>query len=55
MPQRVICSDCSYVLYEGPVFSPLAEIIQQYTGVCPKCGRPLSFLPLNIDIKTVNK
>jgi RNase P subunit RPR2 len=55
MPQRIICSGCSYVLYEGSVFSPPVEVIQQYNCTCPNCGRKLSFLPLNIDVKPVNK
>jgi len=55
MPQRVICFDCSCLLYEGPDFCPPAEVAKQYGGVCPKCGKKLSFLPLNIDVKSVNK
>jgi RNA polymerase subunit RPABC4/transcription elongation factor Spt4 len=55
MPQRVICHGCSYVLYESAEFSPLCEIIQQCNGICPKCGRNLSFLPLDIEVKPVNK
>jgi len=55
MPQRVICSSCSYVLYEGSVFSPPAEVAKQHGSACPNCGRKLSFLPLSIDVKPVNK
>jgi len=55
MPQRVICSDCSYLLYEGLDFCPPVEIIQQYACICPKCGKNLSSLPLSIDIKPINK
>jgi RNase P subunit RPR2 len=55
MPQRVICHGCSYVLYEGADFSSLSEIIQQCDCICPKCGRKLSFLPLGIEVKPVNK
>jgi len=55
MPQRIICSGCSYVLYEGSDFGPPAEFVRKCGGVCPKCGRILSFLPLSIDVKSVNK
>ncbi|MDR0797544.1 MAG: hypothetical protein LBE70_02335 [Nitrososphaerota archaeon] len=55
MPQRVICHNCSYVLYEGVDFISPDEIIQQYDCTCPKCDRKLSFLPLNIEVKPVNK
>ena len=55
MPQRVICYGCNHLLYEGTDFSNLTELVQSYGCVCPKCGRNLSFLPLNIDVKPVNK
>ncbi|MCL1977961.1 MAG: hypothetical protein FWG55_07685 [Candidatus Bathyarchaeota archaeon] len=55
MPQSVICHGCSYVLYEGVEFSPPDEIIQQYGCTCPKCGRKLSLLPLDVEVKPVNK
>ncbi|MDR2700121.1 MAG: hypothetical protein LBC12_04855 [Nitrososphaerota archaeon] len=55
MPQRVICQGCSYVLYEGTEFNSPGEIIQQYNCTCPKCGKRLSFLPLDIEVKPVNK
>jgi RNase P subunit RPR2 len=55
MPQRVICHGCSHVLYEGLELRPPDEIIQQYNGVCPKCGRKLSLLPMEVEVKPVNK
>jgi hypothetical protein len=55
MPQCVICHVCSYVLYEGTEFNSIGEIIQQYNCTCPNCGRTLSFLPLNVEVKPVNK
>jgi DNA-directed RNA polymerase subunit RPC12/RpoP len=55
MPQRVVCHDCKQVLYEGVELRPPDEIIQQYGGKCPKCGRKLSLLPLDVEVKPINR
>ncbi|MFA5571946.1 MAG: hypothetical protein GX799_01920 [Crenarchaeota archaeon] len=55
MPERVICHDCKHVLYEGSELKPPDEIIQSYSGKCPKCGRKLSLLPLGVEVKPVSK
>jgi RNase P subunit RPR2 len=51
MPQRVICHGCSHVLYEGKDLKPPDEVISQYVGKCPKCGKKLSLLPLDVEVK----
>ncbi|KON31933.1 hypothetical protein AC478_01765 [miscellaneous Crenarchaeota group-1 archaeon SG8-32-3] len=51
LPQRVICSACRHVLYEGPDLKPPDEILQQHDGKCPKCGRKLSLLPIDVEVK----
>ena len=43
MPQRVSCSQCGYVLFEGLELTAPDEIIQRFDGRCPKCGKKLSF------------
>jgi ribosomal protein S27AE len=43
VPQRVSCSQCGYVLFEGLELTPPDEIIQRFDGRCPKCGKKLSF------------
>jgi RNase P subunit RPR2 len=53
MPQRVICHGCNHILYEGAELKPPDEIIRQYEGKCPKCGKKLSILPLEVDVKPV--
>ncbi|MBT0158781.1 hypothetical protein G4O51_02220 [Candidatus Bathyarchaeota archaeon A05DMB-2] len=53
MPQRVICHECHHVLYEGAELKPPDEILRQYDGNCPKCGRKLSLLPLDVEVKPV--
>jgi len=48
MPQKVICSKCGYILYEGMELKTPDEILQQYEERCPKCGRKLSIHPVKI-------
>ncbi|MBC7131088.1 hypothetical protein H5T51_07730 [Candidatus Bathyarchaeota archaeon] len=55
MPQRVLCHECGYVLYEGEELKPPDEILQRYDGKCPGCGRKLAFLPLNVEVEPVNR
>ena len=50
MPQRVICHGCNHILYEGTELRPPDEIISQNGGKCPKCGRKLSLLPLDVEV-----
>ncbi|MEM0313556.1 MAG: hypothetical protein QW056_00465 [Candidatus Bathyarchaeia archaeon] len=51
MPQRVTCNQCGHLLYEGVDLKPPDEIISKYDGKCPKCGRKLALIPVNVDIK----
>ena len=55
MPQRVICHGCNSVLYEGSELKPPDEIISIHGGKCPKCSKKLSLLPIDIEVKPVNK
>jgi ribosomal protein S27AE len=51
VPQRVVCQKCGYVLYEGDDLKPPDEIMQQCNGKCPKCGKKLAFIPLDVEVK----
>ncbi|MGF3522915.1 MAG: hypothetical protein ACQXXJ_07445, partial [Candidatus Bathyarchaeia archaeon] len=51
VPQRVVCNECHNILYEGAELKPPDEILQLHEGKCPKCGRKLSLLPLNVEVK----
>jgi len=53
MPQKVVCQDCGCVLYDGADLKPPDEIIQKHNGKCPKCGRKLSFIPQNVEVKPI--
>ena len=50
MPQTVTCSQCGTILHKGLELKPADEIMQQIGGLCPKCGRKLSFNPGNVEI-----
>lgn len=51
MPQRVLCHDCGFVIYEGLDLKPPDEILRQNEGKCPKCGKKLSSLPIKVEVK----
>ncbi|MCW4018783.1 MAG: hypothetical protein NWF00_08940 [Candidatus Bathyarchaeota archaeon] len=55
MPQRVICHGCKHLLYEGAELRPPDEIIHQYEGKCPNCGKKLSLLPQDVEVKPARK
>lgn len=52
VPQRVICSVCKTVLYEGLELEPPIEIIQRNNGSCPKCGRKLDYDSNSLKLET---
>jgi len=47
----VICESCSEVLYNGADLKTPDEIIMLHEGKCPKCGKKLSFIPINVEVK----
>jgi hypothetical protein len=51
MPQRVVCEGCGQVLYEGADLRPPDEILHELDGKCPKCGKKLSLIPIDVDVK----
>jgi hypothetical protein len=51
MPQRVACQGCGHVLYEGPELRPPDEILHEVDGKCPNCGKKLSLVPIDVDVK----
>ncbi|MGQ9530328.1 MAG: hypothetical protein ACUVQX_02450 [Candidatus Bathycorpusculaceae bacterium] len=53
MPQRVVCEGCGHVLYEGTELKPPDEILHQHGGKCPKCGKKLSLIPINVEVKPI--
>lgn len=53
MPQKVLCEQCGFVLYEGEDLKPPDEIVQSHDGICPKCGKKLSFIPKQVEVEAV--
>ena len=51
MPQRVACQGCGHVLYEGPELRPPDEILHEIDGKCPNCGKKLSLVPIDVEVK----
>jgi len=51
MPQKIICKHCGAVLYDGTDLKPPDEIAQKHNGKCPKCGRKLSLIPIDVEVK----
>jgi len=50
MPQKVTCSECNYLLYEGDILKSPQDIIKKYDGHCPKCNRELGVGGANVRI-----
>ena len=55
MPQKVVCQECNYTLYEGDELKPPDEIIQKHDGKCPNCGRKLSLIPQNVEVTSFKR
>ena len=43
MPQRILCSGCGCVLYNGEVLKCPQDVVKKYEGKCPECGKRLDF------------
>ncbi len=50
MPQRVICSECAHVLYEGDILRSPQDIAKRYEGRCPSCGKKLKTIIKSLSI-----
>jgi len=53
LPQRVACQGCGQILYAGEELKPPDEILHENDGKCPKCGKKLSLVPINVDVKPI--
>ena len=51
MPQKTTCRDCGFILYEDMDLKSPDEIIEQYDGRCPQCGKKLTFVPSEVYVK----
>lgn len=55
MPQKVFCQKCGHILYEGEELKPPDEIIQTHDGKCPSCGKKLSYIPIDVEVKPASE
>ena len=56
MPQLVICHKCSAVLYaREEELKSTEEIVQGHDDRCPTCGKKLSYIPKNVEVKPVDE
>jgi len=53
LPQLTVCKSCSTVLFDGPEMEEPIETIRRHNGICPGCGRRLTFDVGNIRISPV--
>lgn len=49
----MICDKCCALLYEGEEIRPPNDIVLDYDGKCPNCGKKLSFVPINVEIRVI--
>lgn len=50
MPQKVVCSECNYLLYEGDILKSPQDIVKKYDGRCPGCNKKLGFNTNSVSI-----
>jgi len=43
LPQKIVCSGCNEVLYEGELLKSPQDVIKKYEGHCPKCKKEMKF------------
>lgn len=43
MPQKIMCSECNYTLYEGDILKSPQDVVKKFDGKCPNCGKRLGF------------
>jgi rubredoxin len=53
VPQRVVCQGCGHVLYQGAELKPPDEVLHQHDWKCPKCGKKLALIPIDVDVKPI--
>lgn len=51
MPQRILCSKCEEILYEGDLLKSPQDVIKKFEGKCPKCGKELCFETDGVQVK----
>lgn len=50
MPQKVICSECAHILYQGDTLKSPQEIAKKTEGRCPSCNKILKAIYESLSI-----
>lgn len=50
MPQKIVCSGCGHILYEGEILKSPQDIVKKYAGRCPRCNKSLSFSSTGVKV-----
>jgi rubredoxin len=53
VPQRVVCQGCGHILHQGAELKPPDEVLHQHDWKCPKCGKKLALIPIDVDVKPI--
>lgn len=51
MPQKIICSGCGFIFYEGDDLVYPEDVLKKYEYKCPRCGRTLNLNPERIEVR----
>jgi phage FluMu protein Com len=50
MPQKINCSNCGKMLYEGEILKSPQDVIKKFDGTCPNCKIKLKFNAENVKV-----
>jgi len=50
MGLKIVCHQCSYVLYEGFDLIPFFKLRDELDGKCPNCKRKLAIRPVTVEL-----
>lgn len=55
MPQKILCSDCGYVLYYGEDLVYPNDVLRKYDYRCPRCGKRLKLDSEKIEVRKISE
>ncbi len=54
MGLKILCHECSHVLYEGFDLIPFFKLRSELNGKCPNCKNKLAIRPVSVEMKGTN-
>ena len=55
LPQKILCSSCKEVLYEGDLLKSPQDVIKRFDGRCPNCKKDLKFSTEDVEVRTLKE